>query len=428
MSKPLNLIGIGVGPFNLSLAALLEKANGLTSLFLEKKSQFDWHPEVMFKDSVMQTSYLKDLVTPVDPTSPYSFLNYLNAKNLFYPFLNTQRTTVSRKEFEQYCVWAAESLGQKLKFNTEVQSIDFKNDLFHVQTSTGEYQSQNICIATGLVPRIPEGAKKLIGPKVFHAKSAFMKDLNLAGKSVLIVGGGQTGIEVFRNALHGKWGHASAVKIITRRKSLEPLDESAFTNEYFTPNYVEKFWELNLDKKSTIVASQKLASDGNTPSYLLQLYNDLYRLKYVENDSRPIQIMACRKLVSMVSEAGSFRLGLQNLFYDQPEEISADIVILCTGFQSTIPKALDPLISHISLDSESRFQFKKSYSVQWDGPKENRIYALNFSRHNHGIIDPQTSLMAWRSAVVINDLANEKIYQTEQMHENFVEYGENKKV
>lgn len=423
MNKSFNLVGIGIGPFNLSLAALLEKATGLKSIFFEKKANFDWHPEVMFKDSVMQTNFLKDLVTPVDPTSPYSFLNYLSEKNLFYPFLNTQRTVVSRQEFEQYCCWAVEKLNHKLKFNVEVQSVDFKNDHFEIQTSSGPLQSENICVATGLVPRIPECAQKLIGPKLFHAKSPQMKDLDLTGKSVVIVGGGQTGIEVFRNAMHGKWGKLKAIHTVTRRKTLEPLDESAFTNDYFSPNYVEKFWDLKSEKKSSIVASQKLASDGNTPAYLLQLYNDLYRLKHVENDQRPISIMACRKLVRISPEATGFRLGLENSFYDRDEEMNADIVILCTGFQSVIPKVLEPLMSRISLDPEGRFKFKKSYALQWEGPSKNRIYALNFSRHNHGIIDPQTSLMAWRSAVVINDLANENIYQTKQSNDNFVEYG-----
>ncbi len=86
-----DLIGIVIGPFNLSLAALLEKAPDISNIFLDKKTDFDWHPELMFKDSIMQTNYLMDLVTPVDPTSPYSFLNYLSERNLFYHFFNTER-------------------------------------------------------------------------------------------------------------------------------------------------------------------------------------------------------------------------------------------------------------------------------------------------------------------------------------------------
>src|SRR4051794_39461687 len=99
MEKYYNLIGIGVGPFNLSLAALLEKVDGITNLFFDQRDHFGWHPEVMFSDSYMQTSYLKDLVTPVDPTNPFSFLNYLVENGLFYAFMNTGRRIVSRREF-----------------------------------------------------------------------------------------------------------------------------------------------------------------------------------------------------------------------------------------------------------------------------------------------------------------------------------------
>src|SRR5690606_410488 len=105
-----DLVGIGVGPFNLSLAALLSRHNELKSRFFEKKAQFSWHSEIMFNDSVMQTSFLKDLVTPVDPTNPHSFLNYLVQHGLFYAHLNTARSSVSRKEFEMYCQWVSKNL------------------------------------------------------------------------------------------------------------------------------------------------------------------------------------------------------------------------------------------------------------------------------------------------------------------------------
>lgn len=417
-----DLVGIGIGPFNLSLAALLEKVPDISHLFLERKTQFDWHPEVMFSDSIMQTSYLKDLVTPVDPTNPHSFLNYLVDQNLFYPFLNTQRSVVSRKEFELYCSWVAARLQSKLQFNTDVHQVNFSGDYFKIETSQGEVQAKNICVATGLSPRIPDFARAFVGPQVFHAKSPQLKNLNLENKSVVIVGGGQTGLEVFRNAIHGQWGKFAAISLVTRRKSLEPLDESAFTNDYFTPNYVNKFWNLSLEKKAQVVASQKLASDGNTPSYLSQLYNDLYRLKHVDKDPRKINILACRKVNKLTAESRGYSLGIENTFSDQHEEMKADIVILCTGFQSSIPQILEPLFAQIRFDHEGRFNFNKNYSIEWSGPEKNRIYALNFSRHNHGIIDPQTSLMAWRSATVVNDLAQKKVYTTEQAFQNFVEY------
>lgn len=417
-----DLIGIGIGPFNLSLAALLEKAPQVQNLFLEKKPSFDWHPELMFSDSIMQTSYLTDLVTPVDPTSPYSFLNYLSEKGVFYQFLNTERKFISRKEFEQYCSWVSQKLEERLKFNTEVREISFSKGSFRINTANGQFESKNICVATGLVPRIPDCASKFIGSKLFYAKSNYLKNMDLKEKSVVIVGGGQTGVEVFRNAIHGKWGDAQSIRLITPRNSLEPFDESPFTSDYFTPSYLDTFWGLGVEKKAQIVASQKLLSDGNTPNYLMELYKDLYHLKHVENDPRDMCILACRKLFGVEALSDGFRLTLENTFQECKEEIFADIVILCTGLQNAIPNILEPLYPRIKFDKERRFNFKKSYAIEWDGPDENHIYALNFSRHNHGIVDPQTNLMAWRSAVVVNDLTQKKIYATDSKIQNFIVY------
>jgi lysine N6-hydroxylase len=418
-----DLIGVGVGPFNLSLAALIGKAENVKSVFLERKPSFDWHPELMFSDSTMQTSYLKDLVTPVDPTSPYSFLNYLAENELFYAFLNTQRTAVSRQEFERYCQWVSQRVGDRIRFGTSVEAVEFDDDVFKVHTNQGGFIARNLCVATGLTPRIPDCAKPHLGATVLHAKSPALKDLSLEGKRVTIIGGGQTGIEVFRNALHDRWGRVSGLRLVTSRKSLESLDESAFTNEYFTPSYLEQFWDLNPETKHQIVDSQKLASDGNTPGYLSLLYNDLYRIKHVEADSRPIEILACRRMTALSPNGNTWDMDLRNTLLDRTETCSSDVVILATGFESAIPAALRPLMDRIPLDSRGQLKFRKNYSIEWDGPASNRIYALNFSRYNHGIIDPQTSMMAWRSAVVVNDLAGATIYRTEPHLKNFIDYG-----
>ena len=80
----IDLIGIGAGPANLSLAALLTTARergllSLSSTFLEKNSSIFWHSQQMFPGTLMQTEFYRDLVTPIDPTSRFSFLNYLKS-------------------------------------------------------------------------------------------------------------------------------------------------------------------------------------------------------------------------------------------------------------------------------------------------------------------------------------------------------------
>ena len=89
--KTYDFIGIGIGPFNLSIAALAEGLDGFSSLFLERKPHFSWHPGMMVPDCHMQTSFLKDLVSAVEPTNRHSFLNYLVQRKKFYRFLPTEQ-------------------------------------------------------------------------------------------------------------------------------------------------------------------------------------------------------------------------------------------------------------------------------------------------------------------------------------------------
>ena len=87
-----DLIGIGFGPSNLALAIALqerEKAQGkLDVLFLDKQADYRWHGNTLVSQSELQISFLKDLVTLRNPTSPYSFVNYLKAHDRLVDFIN----------------------------------------------------------------------------------------------------------------------------------------------------------------------------------------------------------------------------------------------------------------------------------------------------------------------------------------------------
>ena len=68
-----DIIGVGIGPFNLGLAALLEPVAEINALFLEQKTQFHWHPGLLIEGTTIQVPFLADLVTMADPSSRFSF-------------------------------------------------------------------------------------------------------------------------------------------------------------------------------------------------------------------------------------------------------------------------------------------------------------------------------------------------------------------
>ena len=105
-----DLAGIGVGPFNLGLAALTAPVDGVDAVFLERRDSFDWHPGMMLEPAHLQVPFMADLVTLADPTSPYSFLNFLKQTGRLYRFYIRENFYPLRTEYNQYCQWVAGQL------------------------------------------------------------------------------------------------------------------------------------------------------------------------------------------------------------------------------------------------------------------------------------------------------------------------------
>jgi lysine N6-hydroxylase len=99
----LDLAGVGIGPFNLSLAALADGVPGLTVAMFERRKEFRWHPGLLIDGATIQVPFRADLVTLVDPTSPLSFLNHLRAHDRLFPFCFAERFHLPRNEYDDDC-------------------------------------------------------------------------------------------------------------------------------------------------------------------------------------------------------------------------------------------------------------------------------------------------------------------------------------
>ena len=115
-------VGIGVGPANLSLAALMHSHPQITNLFLDKKESFGWHDGQQMPGASIQVSMLKDLVSLSEPTNAFSFLSYLHDQGRIYHYLNAQFEAVPRQEFRNYMEWACQK-NKNFVFGQEVRSV-----------------------------------------------------------------------------------------------------------------------------------------------------------------------------------------------------------------------------------------------------------------------------------------------------------------
>ncbi|MEZ9626855.1 lysine N(6)-hydroxylase/L-ornithine N(5)-oxygenase family protein [Aliivibrio fischeri] len=409
MTVRLDLAGIGVGPFNLSIASLLDPQKHINATFFESRESFAWHPGLLLDNTNMQTMFLKDLVSAVYPESPYSFLSYLVKNKKFYRFLSAELSCISRHEFSDYLAWVSQQLSN-VKFSTHVENVEFNGDSFEIQTNNGVYEAKNLCIGTGKVPFIPECAVPHIGPSVFHAAEMGLRSRDFTNKRVVIVGGGQSGADIFLNVLREKWGKPASLDWVSRRSNFQPLDEASFTNEFFTPDYVNAFVNLAPNVKQSEIEAQKLTSDGITQLALLDIYRELYHRFDVLKEDKWVRLLPHRTMNSLNINEFEFSLGIHNALSQQLEIHQADIVILATGFKSPYPTCLNSILPLLDLDAQGRYQLTPEFELKWKGSKNNKIFAVNAGMHSHGIAEPQLSLMAWRSARIINQLTGTAVY------------------
>ncbi|KAH2775872.1 hypothetical protein KXW38_000985, partial [Aspergillus fumigatus] len=162
----LDVTGIGIGPANLSLAALLDLYPEIRSRFYDRRARFSWHSDLLLPAAELQVSFIKDLVSLVAPNSRLSFLCFLHEQGRLHAFLNARFDAVLRLEFNQYLQWACRSL-QTLSFGNAVIAVDHLryNNFFSVESDRERIKSRSIVLGTGLVPRVPNVAIPHLGEK-----------------------------------------------------------------------------------------------------------------------------------------------------------------------------------------------------------------------------------------------------------------------
>ena len=154
-----DFIAVGVGPFNLGLACLTQPIKDVNGLFFDKNEAFNWHPGMLLEDTTLQIPFLADLVTLADPTSPFSFLNYIKEQGKMYSFYIRENFLLLRNEYNQYCQWAIEKMSN-IYFNTEVIQIDYsESEAYYVVTTKCTktetitiYTTKKIILGTGTSP------------------------------------------------------------------------------------------------------------------------------------------------------------------------------------------------------------------------------------------------------------------------------------
>jgi lysine N6-hydroxylase len=407
-----DVLGVGIGPFNLGLAALADPLE-LRCAFFEQRPAFSWHPGLLLDGTTLQVPFLADLVTMADPTSPFSFLNYLHHEDRLFRFYFHQEFLVPRREFDRYCRWVAEQL-PSCRFGWRVTDVCPAGDGgWLVDVTDGEHherhRARHVVFGVGSRPSVPACAQPHLGPQVLHSASYLeRRDALSAAEVVVVVGSGQSAAEVVLDLLQRR--PHGGVEWYTRSRGFLPMEYSKLGLEYFTPDYAAWFHTLDETTRDELRAGQDLLYKGISGSTSAAIYDLLYERTIDRDEPGLVYAAGCALQGVEVASDGRLRLDLAQRDDGRTFTRHADALVLGTGYEQA-PLPVDLGAAALALDQRGRPVVDlERRLVDRDGAPTT-LYVQNAELHSHGVGAPDLGLGAHRNAVILNTITDREVYR-----------------
>ena len=412
-----DLVGVGLGPFGLSLAALADGLPELDAVFLDQRPSFSWHPGLLLEGATLQVPFLADLVTLVDPTSPWSYLSYLRAHGRLFRFYLAERFQVPRVEYDDYLRWVAESLAG-CRFGQRVDALHWDGEAFRLTVTetatqaTRTVRAKAVVLSVGTEPVVPPAFDGLLGKTVVHAAQYLdARPALLEAGSVTVVGSGQSGAEVFLDLLRAQPETGSSLRWTTRSPAFAPMEYSKLGLEHFTPDYTAYFHGLPEPSRDALLPAQWQLYKGISSTTIADVYDLLYE-RSVGGRQVDAVLQPAVAVEAAQRDGDGYRLTCRQVQQDRAFDVQTAAVVLATGYAARKPALLDPLRPLLELDERGRYRVDASHRVALSVPGP--LFVQNAEGHTHGVGAPDLGLGAWRSATVLGALMGRELVPASQ--------------
>ena len=413
-----DFVAVGLGPFNLGLACLTAPIEELEGVFLEARDQFAWHPGMLLDFATLQTPFMGDLVTLADPTSPFSFLNYLKAMGRIYPFYIREMFYPVRAEYSDYCRWVAAQL-PTVRFGHRVDRVEYEEATgVYVVTSTvtatgarTRHRGRHLVLGTGTPPHLPPACRDLDGDLIHNSTYTADKAMLQAKKSVTVVGSGQSAAEIYYDLLSDIELHGYSLNWVTRSPRFFPLEYTKLTLEMTSPDYVDYFHSLPEDTRYQLEQEQKGLSKGIDT----KLINDIYDLLYQKSvgSPAPTRLFTNTSLenASYDTVEGEYSLGLRHTEQGRDFTLTTHGLVLATGYSYTPPGFLEPIHDRLVWDDHGRLDVGRNYSID---VTRRGIFLQNGANHAHSVTSPDLGMGPYRNSWIIREITGREVYPIEK--------------
>ncbi|WP_018348963.1 SidA/IucD/PvdA family monooxygenase [Longispora albida] len=400
-------VGIGAGPAGLSLAALFGVLAPREIALFDAQAGPGWHSGMLHPGVRMQTGWVKDLVSLLDPTHPLSLLNYLVTTGKVYALVGANFDSIPRLEYTQYLAWAAAQI-PRLTYSTRIDKISVDDAIVTYAEGRPIARSEHLVLGQGTVAHLPEffgdlaaSDRVIVADVLADRIGELPADLDAP---IVVIGGGQTSAEC-AGALLGR-GYRN-IRWIGRRSWFAPLEDSPAANDLYRPSYQEYFVQLPAEDRKRLVADQLLTSDGITPGTLRDLYQVNYEGRLREGRF-PMTIMPGREVTGATMAGDEIELVCQTSGGE--ERLRAAYVVVAAGRRNAPMPFDEEMDELIDRDDNGDVIIEADYSLRWKYSDRNKIFVLNRGRFSHGLVDSNVSILPIRSAIIINSLAERKVF------------------
>lgn len=402
------LIMVGAGPANLAVLIYLKEGLGFSvedhCVVLESEQQIRWHPGLCTSQATLQISMLKDLVCLRDPTSHFTFINFLNERGVLSQYVHLDTFHPSRELYGQYLSWVAEHFASIIRYGRKVTRIsqlcDGDDLTFCVRTEPHRgieetYNCQRLLLAVGRKPYVPPEAD-IDHFRVFHSGELLPRTESAhfpPDGTYVVLGAGQSAGEVARYLL-GR-SRRARVHVISKGYLFRQIDDNPFVNDLYSDTSARQFFGL-----AEKVHRRRLSELMNTNYGVVDstAIRDLYRLAFDRKVSGQggLTLHSYSKLDRVEPLDTLLRVVIADLDGDSNESVEDVSAVVCaTGYQNSrlrdlvgdlLPKA-DGCAKATELDEFFEVKLERGRG----------LFALNHGHSTHGLTEGTMTGLAHRA-------------------------------